>query len=249
MKYSKLPVVLLSSLSSMKADSTNAIILNTILEHINEDISIKLIAEESHVGIASVSRFIKSLGLTSFSELRQLLLTNNQTATFYLSETSVSALEKTNVSAVHETVQSISIDSIDELCKEINQSSDVFIFGLGKAESAAICLQNDLLSLGKKTYSTIQFKEQIECIEKADKNTLILIFSATGSYFDYFDIRQMQKRFRYLNIWYIGGGTTPAYISHHISYTTSNFFSHPIPLIIAAQLIAQRYAHYLKENE
>ena len=97
------------------------------INSINEDISIKLIAEESHVGIASVSRFIKSLGLTSFSELRQLLLTNNQTATFYLSETSVSALEKTNVSAVHETVQSISIDSIDELCKEMGKEGIVLL--------------------------------------------------------------------------------------------------------------------------
>lgn len=248
MKHSKLPVVLLSSLSSMKADSTNAIILNTILEHINEDISIKLIAEESHVGIASVSRFIKNLGLNSFAELRQLILTNNQSAASYLSENSVSVLEKANVSAVHETMQSISIDTIDELCKEIDKYDDIVIFGLGKAESAAICLQNDLLSLGKKTYSTIGFKGQIECIEKAGKNSLILIFSATGSYFEFYDIRKIQNRLKYLNIWYISKGSTPAYISHHISYNTNNSFSHPIPLIIIAQVIAQRYALFIKEN-
>ena len=248
MKYSKLPVVLLSSLSSMKADSTNAIILNTILEHVDEDISIKLIAEESHVGIASVSRFIKSLGLNSFAELRQLMLSNDQSCALYLSKNSINAMEKENISAVQETLRSISINSIDELCKEIDKYDNIVIFGLGKAESAAICLQNDLLSLGKKTYSTIQFKEQIECIEKADKNTLILIFSATGSYFEYYDIRQMQKRLKYLNIWYIGSGSTPDYISHHISYETDNSFSHPIPLIIAAQVIAQRYALFIKEN-
>ena len=82
MKYAKLPVVLLSAFASMKRDSTNGAIVDFILSNINEDLSIKMVAEGAHVGNASVSRFIKDLGLSSFSELRELILYSDNQFSF-----------------------------------------------------------------------------------------------------------------------------------------------------------------------
>ena len=56
-----------------------------------------------------------------------------------------------------------------------------------KAESAAICLQSDLLMLGKNIYTNVSYPQQLEYIQSAGADTLILLFSYTGTYFAYAD--------------------------------------------------------------
>ena len=77
MIYGKLPVVFLSVIASEKSGSTNSIIADYILNHMDEvrDLGIKEIAERCHVGTGSVSRFCKDIGLRDFVELRELLNT------------------------------------------------------------------------------------------------------------------------------------------------------------------------------
>lgn len=77
MIYGKLPVVFLSVIASEKSGSTNSIIADYILNHMDEvkNLGIKEIAERCHVGTGSVSRFCKDIGLQDFVELRELLST------------------------------------------------------------------------------------------------------------------------------------------------------------------------------
>ena len=221
MKYAKLPVVLLSSFASMKRDSTNGAIVDFILKNINEDLTVKMVAEGAHVGNASVSRFIKDLGLSGFSELRELILYSDCQFIF---------VDSSNVE--------------NEVFESCTQAKEIAIFGLGKAECAAICLQMDLFSLGKNAYSSIQYSEQIEYIKQAEKDCLIILFSATSSYFEYYDIRQWKDKIQRSNVWYIGSGAVPDFIPHSVSYRFSDEnVSHPMQLMYVAQCISQRYAN------
>ena len=169
MKYAKLPVVLLSAFASMKRDSTNGAIVDFILSNINEDLSIKMVAEGAHVGNASVSRFIKDLGLSSFSELRELILYSDSQFSFVDSNCVEKEVFDCCSHALTIAKDSVNVQQIDALCDAIKQAKEIAIFGLGKAECAAICLQMDLFSLGKNAYSTIQYSEQIEYIKQAKR--------------------------------------------------------------------------------
>lgn len=102
----------------------------------------------------------------------------------------------------------------------------------------------DLFSLGKNAYSSIQYSEQIEYIKQAEKDCLIILFSATSSYFEYYDIRQWKDKIQRSNVWYIGSGAVPDFIPHSVSYRFSDEdVSHPMQLMYVAQCISQRYAN------
>lgn len=244
MKYAKLPVVLLSSFASMKRDSTNGAIVDFILKNINEDLTVKMVAEGAHVGNASVSRFIKDLGLSGFSELRELILYSDCQFIFVDSSNVENEVFESCTHALEIAKNSVDVQRIDVLCDAIKQAKEIAIFGLGKAECAAICLQMDLFSLGKNAYSSIQYSEQIEYIKQAEKDCLIILFSATSSYFEYYDIRQWKDKIQRSNVWYIGSGAVPDFIPHSVSYRFSDEdVSHPMQLMYVAQCISQRHAN------
>lgn len=96
-------------------------------------------------------------------------------------------------------------------------------------------------------FSTIQYKEQIEYIKNASLDTLIIIFSATSNYFEYYDVRLLKKKIENMNIWFLGSGNKLNYIYHSISNTQSDQLStHPAQLIYVTQLITQIYAYDIK---
>lgn len=67
MKYQKLPVVLAGVLYGCAPDSTDAQITRYLMEHMEDtDISISQVAEDCHVGMATVSRYVRNIGFESF---------------------------------------------------------------------------------------------------------------------------------------------------------------------------------------
>lgn len=132
MKYAKLPVVLLSAFASMKRDSTNGAIVDFILSNINEDLTIKKVAEGAHVGNASVSRFIKDLGLSSFSELRELVLYSDSQFSFVDGNCVEKEVFDCCSHALTVTKDSVNVQQIDALCDAIEQAKEVAILGLEK---------------------------------------------------------------------------------------------------------------------
>lgn len=248
MKYQKLSVFLSSKLVTAEPGSADAIITEYLLKHIHvkEDISVEMVAEECHVGTGTVSRYVRSAGFQNFAELRELM--NKEDMQFDKIEDPSDQLIEYHTSAVNECVSSINMDEIVKLADMIRKSENVSIFGLLKGQSAAVSLQTDLLSLGKLTYSVISPGEQIDHILHSDKDELFILFSATCSYFDYFDIRGRKEFLSCRNIWVIGCGECPSFIHHFISYHSSNIpLSHPLQLLCVSEMIAQEYAKKSKK--
>ena len=220
MLYGKLPIVFLSTLASEKKDSTNSQIATYLLNHLDDikDIGIQEMAKECSVAMSSTSSKAKDRLKEYSSKVKE----------------SITMVEK-----------SIDIQQIDALCKEIQKYEQVGIFGLLKAGAVAFNLQSDLLMLGKQTYSNISYKQQLQYISSTNEDDLLIIFSYTGSYFDYPDIRTLKNRLKKPQIWLISSKqeSYPDFIDHVITFDSKQDpNSHPYQLQFIASLIAQEYA-------
>lgn len=248
MKYQKLSVFLSGKLVTAEPGSADAIITEYLLKHIHvkEDISVEMVAEECHVGTGTVSRYVRNAGFQNFAELRELM--SEEDIQFERIDGPADQLITYHTAAVNECISSVNMDEIVKLADMIRKSEKVSIFGLLKGQSAAVSLRTDLLSLGKLTYSVISPGEQMEHILHSGKDELIILFSATCSYFDYFDIRGRLEFLSCRNIWMIGCGECPSFVHHLISYHSSNIpLSHPLQLLCISEMIAQEYAKKLKK--
>lgn len=223
MLYGKLPIVFLSTLASEKKDSTNSQIATYLLNHLDDikDIGIQEMAKECSVAMSSISRFCKEIGLNDFNELRELLISTKMNFEQYSSSSKAkNRLEEYSLK-VKESItmveKSIDMQQIDALCKEIQKYQQVGIFGLLKAGAVAFNLQSDLL----------------------------IIFSYTGCYFDYPDIRTLKNKLKKPQIWLISSKkeSYSDFIDHVITFDSKqDQNSHPYQLQFIASLIAQEYA-------
>lgn len=254
MIYPKMPVVLLSTLASEKSDSTNHIIAQYILSHEKEfyHIGIKELAERCHVGTGSVSRFVRDIGLEDFSELKEILRSNN--ATFESFKTSSSSWQKELTEditlAMQKATTSLDLSKIDALCEDMHTYSNIISLGLLKAQAAVIDLQMDMMLLGKQIQTNISYKEQLSLLQNATKDTLVIIFSYTGSYFDYQSIRNIQRYLKMPKIWMIcaKGKPLPDFVNDSITFDSDlKQIHHPYQLQVVETIIAQNYAKLFRE--
>lgn len=254
MIYEKLPIVFLSTLATEKNDSINSQIATYILNHLEElkNIGITQMAKECNVAISSISRFCKDIGLEDYAELKELLLSTN----FYFQQNSkdMSASERLNqytlkvVSSINMVSSSIDMNSIIRLCNDLKQYQKVSVFGLFKAAFAALSLQGDLLMLGKKVYTHMSYTQQIEYIKQTSQDDLLIIFSYTGSYFDYPNLRRLKQRLKNPKIWVVASQKNEEldFVDDWIIFDSlQDQNSHPYQLQFIAGLIAQEYSNMI----
>lgn len=253
MIYGKLPVVLLNTMASEKNDSTNGCIASYILENMNEvkSMGIKDLANGCHVAMSSVSRFCKDIGLEDYSELKEMLIDNQ----FYFEKQSDKAFFNERVKDYHDNIveclsmvqKSIDYQQIIKLCQDLKSYHKISVFGLLKAQSAAIHFQSDLLMLGKKIDTKMAYSQQLDYMTHASQDDLIIIFSYTGSYFDYPDIRKYQKKLYIPKIWMItSGNQLPDFVDEAIHFSSlQNQTGHPYQLQFVSTIITQEYARFI----
>lgn len=253
----KLPVVLLSTMAAEKSSSTNHQIASYILAHRDEVLSmgIQQLAEACYVGTGSVSRFVRDIGLTGFSELRSLLQETDFTLDHaYMHEDPKKRrndLASSIIDALVKAERSVDQKQLEKLCEDIHSYQNVYAFGLLKAESAAISLQSDLLMMNKAISTNAAYKEQIDTIIGADREDLILIFSYTGTYFSSYQFRGNEKRLLLPKIWMICGTAEkpPWFVNETLTFDSEGKReTHPYTLELMASLIVQQYACMYQES-
>ena len=132
-----------------------------------------------------------------------------------------------------------------KLCEDIHSYQNVYVFGMLKAESAAVSLQTDLLMMSKPVLTFAAYSEQIDTIAHAGKEDLIIIFSYTGSYFSSHSFRQNEKRLMLPKIWMVCSKDhkAPWFVDEVLSFDSDGRReAHPFLLEMAASLITQQYA-------
>lgn len=257
MFYGKLPILLLAELVGRPSDATNARIASYILTHMEalRDLSIKELAADCHVSTASVSRFCRDIGLPDFADLRRLI--RNTDFLFEIASNAPSPESQKReyadavISAVALARDSLDMDLIGRLARDIRDYPKVSVFGPLKAATAAINLQTNLLMLGKLVNISLHYSSQIDYLESADENDLVIIFSYSGIYFDYeYSQNRLHPNIRRPKIWFVTGNPFVRendFLDRVITFRSKqDQASHPYQLQIAADLIAQSYAHLVK---
>ncbi len=237
--YDKFPVIFSSILAQENADSINYIIASYIVNNLNEikNIKINSLAKNCNVGIGSISRFCKHIGLSDFNELKNLI---NSTNLSY--NVNPDTYKNDICNGIDMVNESIDMNKINELAAAIKKTDKIACFGLLKAGSVAYNFQSDLILLGKKLYTSFSFKEQFEFIKTLNSNDLLIIFSYTGSYFDYFDKRELQRILK-ANVWMIHGGSVKSeFVNHEIRFNSNlTQATHPYQLEFISGLIKNQY--------
>ena len=257
MSYLKLPIVVLSEMVSSRADSINGHIAAYILTHIEEvrTASVRELAGKAHVSASSISRFCREIGLADYNELKELSW--HTTLDFKICSSSETASEQKSdyVSMVQKSLDlvrdSVEMEKLQQLCLDIRSYPKVAVFGVMKSEGVAMNLQADLMRQGKIVVTKLPFSEQIDYLENADADSLIIIFSYRGIYFQYGFPRNFQKpRSKRSKIWFVTSDPKAASSGLYDGViwfeSLQDQTSHPYQLQLIADLIAQSYAHLQK---
>lgn len=181
--------LLYSVLSTEPPTSGDYIIAKYLMEHVGNlpILSMAQLAKECNLSKATVSRFVRKLGLDDFMDLQYLCRysINNEDDKFYFHQ------EGGNVSsayldAVGENVsrlkQAIRSDQLERLVTDIGNYPRVAAFGHMQSSCHAMSLQCDLTTCGKYIDFFQQTQLQKDYLKQADEQTLIIIFSVTGDF-------------------------------------------------------------------
>lgn len=253
MLYSKLAVVLLNSIAAEKPDATNRIIAEWLLAHQEEISSIGIVdaAEQIHISTASISRFAKELGFEDFTELKQALSEGMDSFTaMHGKEEEISAAYLAAVEQGLKKASTVSMKEIRQCAESILHYDTIWIFSLLKGEAAAISLQADLRMFHKNAKTLFSYKEQMDAMKNSTRKELIILFSYTGTYFNYEGRIPSKGKIKAPIIMVSGGKNEyPDLLSQFIHFDSSlDYFSHPYTMLYIAGLISQSYA-YLLETE
>ena len=259
-----LMIILLSTINSEPKDSNNYKIAKFIIENIHslENFTLTQLAQKCYVSNSSISRFCRDIGLDDFNALKNQIArfpseSQHAKGKFQFQEFDSSSLCRSYILSVIDNLKCIysrSMESdINTLVKDIAQYEKVAAFGYMQSENVALNLQYDLQTNGKILFTCIKFIDQVEYIQNADENTLIIIFSESGTYFD--RVFQRSKPFKNLKtkpkICMITSNFsyTLPYIDIYIHYHSRNdYASHPYPLMVISDLICVQYAQLLQNT-
>ena len=245
MIYGKPAVILLNEIASERPDSANAAIARWLLHQSDPDqLSIRAVADGAHVGIASVSRFVKDIGFEDFPFLRDMLKEGlDRPESAIRTDEASRILLRDQITEGLDLASHVDMHAVRQCAKAIAHYQKIWVFGLMKAESAAICLADDLCLTGKDAATLFSHTQQMACIKAAGKDELIILFSYTGSYFDINEAENAQLHIHAPVIMISGGKNMyPNLTSLFVPYPSRlDKASHPYSLIYMANLIMQAY--------
>ena len=256
-----LVIMLLSTINSEPKDSNNYKIAKYIIEHLREleDCTLSQLAKNCYVSNSSISRFCRDIGFSDFNELRIQVAripiayqkAHNKFKFKEFDENFcrsyvTSVCDNLNHAFTSPTIQK----DIEALVNDLCTYQKIAAFGYMQSENMALHLQYDLQTSGKTIYTSLKFTDQIEYIKHADENTLIIIFSDSGSYFEHMFSRSVPLKHSKAKIVMVTSNMEIElpYVTSYIRYNSRHdYASHPYPIMVIADMLCIQYAKRLKK--
>ncbi len=181
--------------SSADSDS-NRTIARYFLTHLMtlDSLSVQSIATACYASIATVSRFVRSLGYDGFAQLKQITVhyrhSVNASTSDYLDELPYAVGDHEAIQSYTENIadammrfqKEIPIDQLDHICQLIHDSSNVALYGFFQPGLLAKQLQFLFLSIGKYTESYDLVEDHEERARTMEADDLAVFFSVDGNY-------------------------------------------------------------------
>ena len=181
--------------SSADNDS-NRTIARYFLSHLMtlDSLSVQTIANACYASIATVSRFVRSLGYDSFAQLKQVTVyyrhSVNASTKDYLEELpyhqgdreAIASYTSNIADALVRFQQSVSLEQLDGVCRQIHDARDVALYGFYQPGLLAKQLQFLFLSIGRYTESYDLVEDHAERARTMDRGDLAIFLSVDGNY-------------------------------------------------------------------
>ncbi|WP_160669966.1 MurR/RpiR family transcriptional regulator [Clostridium sp. C8-1-8] len=224
-----------------------------ILQNLNviPTLSINQLADLCYVSISTISRFCRKLGCTNFSEFKNMLIyeeneyfnPRNKSINMNVNEdaTNLVNMAKKNIDLATEALK---IEEIDELASQIHEYKNVAFVGLNTAQTITLDLQGELMVLGKFATVFIDIDQQLENIKSLDKDSLLIILSASGgcSYTSRLNDALKQSKARKVLLTQNKATSLQQYISKVILYGNEYFpFVGRYALLYVKDMLIMRY--------
>ena len=260
MPNSRLPSMLLTCYNSEKHGSVNHTLSKYLLEHIDtiKDLNIKDLADACFMSPSTVSRFCKSLGLSDFNELKQefYMIDYYRDQKFAKPELIEEDFLLNISKEIIDLHQHLDYSKLKQLVEDLYNYKEVAVFGSMQSYSAALYLQTELYVSRKIVCCKESQKNQLAYYKETTDENLIIIFSATGSYFNL--IFERKSHIPYLKkpkVWVI------TYNPHlkienpdideliFVKNDEITYANHPLKFSLIADMIAGMYAKYCLKKE
>ena len=184
---SNIRINLLSIINSESKDSVNYSIAVYILENLQEMkwMTNTILAKNCNVSKASISRFSQKLGYEDYFQMQLEIAT-------YIAGNSHNMIPGNALQDYIENITSITekfIKSIDytlltKIAIDIKNYKHVVLMGQVQSSLPALSLQHNLTLVGKYAECEQDIVEQLAVLNKTNTDTLVIIFSSGGKFFD-----------------------------------------------------------------
>lgn len=201
MKKEYLVNSLLVTVNSSPHETNDTLIARAILENRDRlsSMSMDEIAAKYHVSQPTISRFVKKLGLSSFSELKSSMAVSDYYMKSYMG--GINSLEaQAAVREAHEAVSAavdeilkIEIADLENLADKIRRSEKIVFMGSELSMSIVRILQHKLVTQGKAVYTPLLPSYQNEMLSSLDERTLLVCVSVAGRWLTYLDPESLRK--------------------------------------------------------
>lgn len=204
----ELSKILMNLLATEEKNSTNYIIASYVMSNINtlkksQNLTTGYLAKQCNVSKASISRFCRDIGTEDFYTFKYMLKnfypTPTVTKKYTFLEKSSNVKEAFIDTFNHDLgvfLDKINQEQIDVLTKEIHEAKRVIIMGHQQSFAMGVILQNDFAT-GFSKYMIVSGEpsEQVDYLLNSTKDDLIIVISATGTFFNHAFIKsKMHKR-------------------------------------------------------
>lgn len=186
--------LLLRYLNNQKKQDNNYFIAQAILRSFSKipKMTIYELAEECFVSTAAISRFIRILAFSSYTEFKQAVEKEIDIVSDYskkviqpveqreefLDEFTSNLLINLRYAKEH-----LSISELETVVSAIYEIENVAVFGLEFAAFMGQHLQSKLASMDKIIRIGFTVEEQLKIVEESSPDSLVLIFSMEGGFF------------------------------------------------------------------
>ncbi len=159
-----------------------------------DTLSVQTIASDCYASIATVSRFVRSLGYESFAQLKQVTVHYRHSFTASVKdywkelpyaqgdEAAIASYTENITDALLRYQQTVSVEQMDRLARMIHDAHNVILYGFFQPGLLAKQLQFLLLSVGRYTeaYDLVEDHEQrAQTVQEGD---LAIFLSVDGNY-------------------------------------------------------------------
>lgn len=186
---------LLSIVNYGDGKEVNEDIARIILQNYNKipKLTIFDLADLCFVSSSSITRFIRTLGFSSYKEFKSEVSHTLKIDVDYSKNVNMASAEDLQpiykrytenvIENIQYTFDNIDYRQLNRVCEMIYQAKEIALFGLEYANYVGIHFQNKMASLNRFIQLGVSDEKQLELAKKLAPNSLVFIISLEGSFF------------------------------------------------------------------